>query len=95
MPKRRKLTSSESTRRVSITREEETGMTEAEPSTTRTTRATEKNLAAMQQQMAGDTGCSQSELGTPKGYKESLYGLERGSTHVSGAKGRRENRKKM
>ena len=88
VPKRRKLTSSGSTRRVSVTREEETGMTEAEPSTTRTTRATGKNLVAMRQQMADDTGCSQSELRTPKGYKESLYGQERGSTHMWGGKGR-------
>ena len=78
----------EGARRVSVTREEETTVVEAELSTSKKTKATGKNLAAMRQQMAEETGCEQSELGTAKGFKDLLYGKERGSTHVWGGKGK-------
>ena len=61
---------------------------EAEPATSKKTKATGKNFAAMRRQMTEETGCEQSELGTPKGFKELLYGQERGSTCVWGGKGR-------
>ena len=73
---------------MSVTREEETGIIEAESSTSKKTKATGKNLAAMRQQVAEETGCEQSELGTPRGFKESLYGKEKGSTCVWGGKGK-------
>ena len=82
MPKRRRLADVEGARRVSVTREEETMVVEAELSTSKKTKATGKNLAAMRRQMAEETGCEQRELGTPTGFKESLYGQERGSTCV-------------
>ena len=88
MPKQRKLANVEGYRRISVTREEETATAEVEPSTSKKNKATGKNLAAMRQQMAEETGCKQSELGTPKGFKESLYGQEKGSTHVWGGKGK-------
>ena len=47
MPKRRRLADVEGARRVSVTREEETTVVEAEPSTSKKTKATGKNLAAM------------------------------------------------
>ena len=61
---------------------------EAELSASKKTKATGKNSAAMRRQVAEETGCEQSELGTPKGFKESLYGQERGSTRVWGGKGK-------
>ena len=88
MPKRRRLADVEGARRVSVMREEETMVVEAEPSMSKKTKATGKNLAAMRRQMAEETGCEQSKLRTPKGFKESLYGQERGSTHVWGGKGK-------
>ena len=47
MPKRRRLADVEGAQRVSVTREEETTVVEAEPSTSKKTKATGKNLAAM------------------------------------------------
>ena len=47
MPKRRRLADVEGARRVSVTREEETMVVEAELSTSQKTKATGKNLAAM------------------------------------------------
>ena len=67
---------------------------EAEPSASKKTKATGKNLAAKRGQMVEETGCEQSELGTSKGFKESLYGQERGSTHVWGGKGKGKTRRK-
>ena len=71
-----------------MTREEETGIIEAESSTSKKTKTTGKNLAAMRRQVVEETGCEQSELGTPRGFKESLYGKEKWSTHVWGGKGK-------
>ena len=86
MPKRQNIT--EGARRVSATREEEATVAEVEVSTSKRTKATGKNLAAMRRQVAEETGCEQSALGTPRGFKESLYGKEQGSTRVWGGKGR-------
>ena len=69
-------------------------MVEAEVSTSKKTKATGKNLAAMRWQVVEETGCEQSELGTPKGFKESLYGRERGSTRVLGGKGKGKGSRK-
>ena len=63
-------------------------MVEVEVSTSKKTKATGKNLAAMRRQVAEETGCEQSALETPRSFKESLYGKERGSTHVWGGRGK-------
>ena len=88
MPKRQRPDITEGAQRVSAMREEETTVVEAEVPTSKKTKATGKNLAAMRRQVAEETGCEQSALETPRGFKESLYGKERGSTCVWGGKGK-------
>ena len=88
MPKQPRQDITEGAWRVSATREEENTVVEAEVPASKKTKATGKNLAAMRRQVAEEIGCEQSTLGTPRGFKESLYGKERGSTCVWGGKGK-------
>ena len=66
MPKWRRLADVEGAQRVSVTREEETTVVEAELSASKKTKATGKNLAAMRLQMAEEMGCKQEWIGNPE-----------------------------
>ena len=97
VPKRRKMMLRST--RASITREDEVEAMEEEESETPTPpkKVTGKNLAALKRQTAADTGKSMTELATPGGtktFKESVYGLERGSTRIWGGKGRGKGERK-